>query len=245
MLVRLTGITPDKNLYKNCFSDVKQESFASAICFAKDQGWLEGFSTNLQTLDIWQFVPTVNAQGLGEKFNPETPVKTSEAVGSLSRLMKWKVTTRGKNSNEEVVNLAKEHKIIEDNKPEANLTKGEAAGVIHRSLTTVSLGNDKFTPALGREVESYKIENLIDLDPALNRQRQLENERIRKARQIQMAEVIGQKAAAEIMAIAGDDSNLQVDLYLKKRREKNYEEMLAEDKTRWGEAPSFNVFEPL
>ncbi|MFH1012582.1 MAG: S-layer homology domain-containing protein [Candidatus Peregrinibacteria bacterium] len=35
---------PDERKYRNCFNDIHQEWFAPYICYAKEQGWVQGFS---------------------------------------------------------------------------------------------------------------------------------------------------------------------------------------------------------
>ncbi|MBI4035917.1 S-layer homology domain-containing protein [Candidatus Daviesbacteria bacterium] len=246
ILVRLTGITPDEGTYKNCFSDVGLGKDAASICLAKEQGWLEGLTAvDPQTFNFQQLIVAVYAQESKENFNPDVPVKITEAVGSLSRLMKWEGTEGAKSSNETAVGVAKEREISQGNDIAGNLTKGEAAGIIYRSVATIPLGKEKFSPELEHQVERYRVENLIDLDDKLGSQRQAENERIRKARQKNMAKIIGDEAAAEIMATTKDGSEEESSAYIRKAREKNYEKLLAEDKVRWGEPPSFNVLEAL
>ncbi len=44
ILVEGKGVTPDANQYKNCFKDVKTEWFARYVCYAKEQGWVSGYS---------------------------------------------------------------------------------------------------------------------------------------------------------------------------------------------------------
>ncbi len=40
----LIGDSLPNNRYENCFKDVKQEWFAPYICYAKERGWIEGYS---------------------------------------------------------------------------------------------------------------------------------------------------------------------------------------------------------
>gem|GEM_PF-3137947 len=44
ILVEGKGVTPDANQYGNCFKDVKTEWFAPYVCYAKEQGWVTGYS---------------------------------------------------------------------------------------------------------------------------------------------------------------------------------------------------------
>lgn len=242
MLVELTGITPDKEKYKNCFSDVGKEQFAPAVCFAKEQGWLEGFGAGGQTLNHWELVQTVRAKQEEEDFNPDRPVKKDEAVGSLSRLMNWKT--------DQAVNFARERKIIEGD-VKGDLTRGDAVDIIYRSVATVPLKNETYSKKLDNQVERYKIDELIDLDEKLAKQRREEDAYWRKERAKKYAKMLGEQAAAEIVAEAEkfEDEFQAIDAensaYIKKAREKNYEQMLAEDQTLGKETPSYNILEPV
>jgi len=44
VLVVSQGIEPDPAVYQNCFPDVKTQWFAPYICYAKEQGWVAGYS---------------------------------------------------------------------------------------------------------------------------------------------------------------------------------------------------------
>ncbi len=37
------GLSPDEDLYNNCFPDVESEWFAKYVCYAESQGWVEGY----------------------------------------------------------------------------------------------------------------------------------------------------------------------------------------------------------
>jgi len=43
-MVVATRITPDPKKYANCFSDVQDQWFAKYICYAKNRGWVSGYS---------------------------------------------------------------------------------------------------------------------------------------------------------------------------------------------------------
>lgn len=43
LLVEGIGITPDADVYRDCFSDVSDEWYAPYICYAKEQGWVSGY----------------------------------------------------------------------------------------------------------------------------------------------------------------------------------------------------------
>lgn len=44
ILVAGQGIDPDPIRYRNCFDDVKEEWFARYVCYAKKEGWVEGYT---------------------------------------------------------------------------------------------------------------------------------------------------------------------------------------------------------
>lgn len=43
ILVEGQGITPDENVYKNCFPDVTTDWYAKYVCYAKEEGWVSGY----------------------------------------------------------------------------------------------------------------------------------------------------------------------------------------------------------
>lgn len=43
ILVEGKGVTPDENGYSNCFPDVTSDWYAKYVCYAKEQGWVEGY----------------------------------------------------------------------------------------------------------------------------------------------------------------------------------------------------------
>lgn len=43
ILVEGMGVTPSVNNYKNCFPDVKDDWYAKYVCYAKSEGWVEGY----------------------------------------------------------------------------------------------------------------------------------------------------------------------------------------------------------
>jgi len=42
VLVEFVGVTPDSS-YSNCFTDVKTDWYAPYVCYAKEQGWVDGY----------------------------------------------------------------------------------------------------------------------------------------------------------------------------------------------------------
>jgi hypothetical protein len=46
VLVTGQGLDPDADTYNNCFPDVTDEWYARHVCYAKEQGWVEGYPDN-------------------------------------------------------------------------------------------------------------------------------------------------------------------------------------------------------
>lgn len=43
ILIEGNGVSPDPEVYNNCFSDVTDEWYAKYVCYALEQGWIEGY----------------------------------------------------------------------------------------------------------------------------------------------------------------------------------------------------------
>jgi S1-C subfamily serine protease len=46
ILIESKGISIDAEQYKNCFADVDTDWYAKYVCYAKDEGWIQGYSDN-------------------------------------------------------------------------------------------------------------------------------------------------------------------------------------------------------
>ena len=44
ILVEGQGITPDEEIYQGCFDDVADDWYAKYVCYAKEQGWVQGYA---------------------------------------------------------------------------------------------------------------------------------------------------------------------------------------------------------
>ena len=62
-------VTPDPNVYNNCFEDVTTEWYAKYVCYAKEEGLVEGYS--------------------GNYFKPGDNIMRAEAVKIVSEAYKW------------------------------------------------------------------------------------------------------------------------------------------------------------
>jgi hypothetical protein len=47
ILVEGKGVTPNVNEYNNCFEDVADDWYAPYVCYAKEQGWVQGYANNI------------------------------------------------------------------------------------------------------------------------------------------------------------------------------------------------------
>lgn len=217
VLVKLSGADPDIKSYKDCFTDVSGHRHEAAVCYAKEQGWLNGSSKEQSS--IFNFVQTVQAQQTKESFNPNQLAKDAEAAGSLSRVMEW--TPGQKLTDEQALSLAKEKNLLDTT---GQLTKGGAAELAYRSLATVPFGQEKYTPKADEAVSRQKAGYLMD-SQRISREAQASGEWVRTRdsaiRNFAEGSGIGYKAATEIV-----DSSKNRDEALKKVREYRYDQWL-------------------
>jgi hypothetical protein len=66
------GITPDETQYKKCFSDVQGEWYAKYVCYAEEEGWIQGYDDGL--------------------FKPADNIMRSEAVKIMAEALDWELT---------------------------------------------------------------------------------------------------------------------------------------------------------
>lgn len=66
-MIVATKTNPDSSKYSNCFLDVTDQWFASYICYAKEKGWVEGYS--------------------GNKFKPDQKINRAEALKIIMEVM--------------------------------------------------------------------------------------------------------------------------------------------------------------
>lgn len=217
MLVKLSGADLDIKSYKDCFADISGHRHEAAVCYAKEQGWLNGSSKEQSS--IFNFVQTVQAQQTKESFNPNQPAKDAEAAGSLSRMMEW--APGQELTDEQALSLAKEKNLFDTT---GQLTKGGAAELAYRSLATIPFGQEKYTPKADEAVGRQKVGNLMD-SQRISREAQASEEWVRTRdsaiRNFAEGSGIGYKAATEIV-----DSSKNRDEALKKVREYRYDQWL-------------------
>lgn len=233
MLVKLAGVEPDRDKYKNCYSDVGKGETEAVICYAKEQGWFEGGSRGQTS---WNFVKTANAQEDKENFNPDQPIINLEAAGSLARMMVWEP---GKDpTNEEALSSANAGKILESQNAGGTLTRENAAGFVFRSLATVPFNRSEYEENFDNSVAKYSVSDLVN-----PRSEKGSSGPSREARINHWAENsgIGVETATSIV-----DSSSSYDEELKKVRQARYQRRLEEEKRATGQdLPSYDAFEPI
>jgi hypothetical protein len=79
MLVAGQEISPDESLYKNCFSDVTTDWYAKYVCYAKEMGWVNGYSdgtfkpaSTVNKVEALKMI--IQAYGYGDRLPDETGI---------------------------------------------------------------------------------------------------------------------------------------------------------------------------
>lgn len=136
-MIVATVLEPDATKYNNCFPDVKDEWFAAYICYAKEKGWVEGYSngnfkpdSNINRVEAMKIVLEV----LASTKLSETAVLNNKTVLDVDTA-DWygKYFIYADNNNL----LDKQH-IVEENGgykyfPAENISRKEVAEMIYRS----------------------------------------------------------------------------------------------------------------
>ena len=238
-LVRLTGANPDPEIDRECFGDVGGKSFEPAVCHAWKQGWMASESgwNAPQGQSFFRLIEIAQARE-EDGFAPEQPVKTKEAAGSLARAANWPVEgAGGKITDEAAVEFAEKAGIVKPGAADAPLTRAEGAGVVFKSLATVSLGQESYDQKLNHAVESSRLGQLVDTAAS---GQDAGYARRRHAYLSKYTEDFGAEKAAELV----DKSGSEQDLY-KNVRHFRYERTLAEEKAAGKEAKPFDALAPL
>ena len=130
ILVEGAGHSPDENVYKNCFPDVKTDWYAKYVCFAKESGWINGYPDNT--------------------FRPGNNINKVEAMKMLLEIFDVDLETPNGNPYADVdetqwygkyVYTAKVGGLLEEEGskyyPAENITRGQISENIFRLLQTV------------------------------------------------------------------------------------------------------------
>lgn len=147
ILVRLAGADPSLENYNNCFPDVGDQWFASAVCLAKDQGWVTGYK----------------AGDLAGFYAPERKIQDIEMLVTLARLTNWE-TGESEIWYEPALEFAKAHNIYTEENPIKAILRDTMADVIFRMLAIISLGNETYETDLNEEIQQEEIYDLIDIE---------------------------------------------------------------------------------
>lgn len=147
ILVGGKGVVPTVEQYNNCFPDVKDEWFAPFVCYAKQEGWVEGYPDNTfrpgnKVNRVEAIKMLVNSQGF------EVPGVVSEVLFADTDSGSWYAP---------FLKAAKDKGILEeasgDFRPSDNMLRGSISENIYRAMT---LGVDGVT--------YYKVLKVVDGD---------------------------------------------------------------------------------
>ncbi|OGJ43242.1 hypothetical protein A2974_03275 [Candidatus Peregrinibacteria bacterium RIFCSPLOWO2_01_FULL_48_20] len=128
ILVEGAGYDPDENSYKNCFPDVAEDWYAKYVCFAEEEGWVEGYDDGT--------------------FKPESYVNKVEAVKMLLEVMNVDLETASNKVYTDVklgqwytnyINTAYELGLLEEDAdsyyyPDHEITRGAVSENLYRLL---------------------------------------------------------------------------------------------------------------
>lgn len=129
ILVEGQNITPDENVYKNCFPDVGIDWYAKYVCYAKEKGWVSGYEDST--------------------FRPSDTVNKVEALKMLLNSQNITVDTPDEDPFADVdtqewfapyVNTAQEMGILEEDsfyfEPDDDRTRAGISEELYRLLTS-------------------------------------------------------------------------------------------------------------
>jgi|GEM_PF-6960245 hypothetical protein len=145
ILVTAKGANPTVDQYNNCFSDVTTEWFAPYVCYAKEQGWVAGYSDGT--------------------FRPSNPVNTAESIKMILNAQDVSVSSStSDNTYSDVdsnawyasfVETANSKGLLEIARGKlnvnGNMTRGGVAEMIYRALSIKASGAAKFVAAEGTQ----------------------------------------------------------------------------------------------
>lgn len=141
-MIVAVNVTPDASEYKDCFPDVKEEWFAPYICYAKEQGWVQGYEDGT--------------------FKPEQKINRAEALKIILEAIFNEIDENETLENNNVTDvdttewygkyfifadnrdlLDKQHITEQEGKysyyPSQNITRKEVAETIYRSILIIPL----------------------------------------------------------------------------------------------------------
>lgn len=154
----LHGIDPDEEEYKDCFPDVGDDWFAKYVCYAEEQGWVEGYPDGY--------------------FRPAQEVNKVEALKMLGEIQGWAMQDPTEPSYEDTpveewyakyVDFAKSAGLLEEEgatfAPADGLTRGSTAEVLFRSLAVYELEEGAYSEELEEEILAIDVQNIMPPTP--------------------------------------------------------------------------------
>jgi V8-like Glu-specific endopeptidase len=141
ILVEGMGYSPDENIYKNCFPDVKADWYAKYVCFAKEQGWVSGYPDS--TFKPGNFVNKAEAlKMLLETFEIQTSIPKINPYSDVPK-EEW---------YSKYVHTASNIGLLEETGthywPGADITRGQISENIYRLVLTVETERIAFVAAM-------------------------------------------------------------------------------------------------
>lgn len=150
LLKILIGTNLPSGTYENCFKDVKQEWFAPYTCYAKEQGWIQGYSDG--TFRPAQTVNRAEAIKMAiEVFGLSLPITISSNPYSDVPKSQWYA---------KYIMVAKEAGLFDtmtSYKSGDGMQRGDISNIIYRLLTIKELGVAKYNNNLDDQM--IKAEN--------------------------------------------------------------------------------------
>ncbi len=128
ILVEGNGVTPDQSVYHNCFDDIKTDWYAKYVCYAHEQGWVDGYPDGMfRPADTVNKVEALkmllNSQGIDAVDPTESPF---EDVPSDQWFAKYVSTSMDMGILEEVGSLFL---------PDGDMARGGISENLYRLLT--------------------------------------------------------------------------------------------------------------
>jgi thiol-disulfide isomerase/thioredoxin len=148
LLVEGLGITPSATQYGNCFSDIHEEWFAKYVCYAKMQGWVDGypdgtFGPGNSVLDVEAMKMILNAREV--ELDPDFVPLLFAGVPPDAWYRPYLVTAEKLNLTDKFT-------------PGNNYTRAEVSEVIFRALVIEKADVSSFSAMAQRDVLNENIE---------------------------------------------------------------------------------------
>lgn len=159
VLVAGQGISPDEDKYQNCFPDVTDDWYAKYVCYASEQGWVNGYPDNTfkpgQTVNKVEAVKMlINALGLDGML----PESVDETLFDDTNSSDWYAS---------YLYVAKDLNLLEISSgnydPSGEMDRGNTAEYIFRTLVTQELESDAYN--IYKRDEFLTTHELTDLIP--------------------------------------------------------------------------------